>query len=231
MESLTFPLSEEGVQAIRWRLRGTETLLLGLTGGIATGKSTVSLMLEEMGAPLIDFDVLSRRVVMPGTAALKKIVGFFGKEFITADGTLDRKRLAQIVFKDESKRKQLESFTHPDIFQAFFHEIDRLVEIDPASIIQVSIPLLIELGLQPIFDRVVLVYAGPLQQTQRLIERDGISRREADDILKSQMPIDAKLACADYVIGNEGSLADTRKQVESIWRDLIACRSKTVPGA
>jgi len=230
-KKLTFPLSREGVEAVRWRIDGTEALMLGLTGGIATGKSTVSLMLEELGAPLIDFDVLARRVVLPGTSALKKIVHYFGEEVVRPDGDLDRQQLSRIVFQDDRKRKKLESITHPDIFQAFFHEVDRLADMEPAPIIQVSIPLLVELELHPLFDRVMVVYAASRQQVERLIGRDGISRRQAAGILKSQMPIDDKLPAADYVVYNEGSLAETRKQVEIIWQDLVNFQKCPVSGA
>ena len=230
MKKLTFPLSREDVEVVRRRIGGTEVPMLGLTGGIATGKSTVSLMLKELGAPLIDFDVLARRVVLPGTPALKKIVHYFGQEVVRPDGALDRQQLSRIVFQDDRIRKKLENITHPEIFQAFFHEVDRFADMDPAPIIQVSIPLLVELELQPLFDKVMVVYAGFRQQTERLIGRDGISRRRAADILRSQMPIDEKLSAADYVVYNEGSLAETRKQVEIIWQDLVKVQKSPVPG-
>jgi dephospho-CoA kinase len=195
-------------------------LLLGVTGGIASGKTAVAHMLEELGAPIIDFDVLARQVVEPGEPALKDIVDYFGKQVLQEDGSLDRKRLSNIVFRDMEKRKKLESFTHPRISEEFVRHVNKIAEKTPGAIIQVVIPLLIELNMQHRFHKLMVVYIPEELQIERLTERDGISRKEATTILKAQMPIEEKVRYADYVIHNERSLEETRRQVEDVWQTL-----------
>jgi dephospho-CoA kinase len=195
-------------------------LLLGVTGGIASGKTVVAKMLEGLGAPLIDFDVLARQVAEPGKPAFTQIVDYFGKEVLQGDGTLDRKKLSKIVFQDTEKRNQLEGFTHPPIYEAFLKRVRAITEKDPEAIIQAVVPLLIEKNLQSIFDKVLVVYVPEEQQIERLVERDGISRKEAAHMLKAQLPINEKLAYADFVVNNEGSMEETKRQVEEVWREL-----------
>jgi dephospho-CoA kinase len=195
-------------------------LLLGVTGGIASGKTVVAKMLEELGAPLIDFDVLARQVAEPGKPAFTLIVDYFGKEVLQGDGTLDRKKLSKIVFQDTEKRNELEGFTHPPIYEAFLKREKAIMDKDPEAIIQAVVPLLIEKNLQSIFDKVLVVYVPEQQQIERLVERDGISRKEAAHMLKAQLPINEKLAYADFVVNNGGSMEETKKQVEEVWLEL-----------
>lgn len=195
-------------------------LLVAVTGGIASGKSTVSKMLEELGAPLIDLDVLARQVVEPGKPAWKEIVDFFGREIILHDGRIDRKNLSDVVFRDIEKRKRLESLTHPRILEEMCRQVDEIAAGTPDAIIQVGIPLLIELNLQDRFHKVLLVYARREVQMNRLMQRDGISKNSAENILKAQLPIDEKIGYADFVIYNDGLLEETRQQVEEAWRQL-----------
>jgi dephospho-CoA kinase len=195
-------------------------LLLGVTGGIASGKSTVARMLEEMGAPLIDFDVLSRIVVEPGKPAWKEIVTYFGEQILREDRTLNRKALSDIVFRDRGKRRKLESFTHPRIHEEFFRRVKQMIKEDPAAIIQVVVPLLIEANLGSLFDKLLLVYIPEEMQIRRLMEREPISRETAIQVLKSQLPIDEKRKYADYIVDNSGSLEETRRQVEEVWTRL-----------
>ncbi|MBW2066604.1 MAG: dephospho-CoA kinase [Deltaproteobacteria bacterium] len=195
-------------------------LLLGVTGGIATGKSTVAEMLKELGAHLVDTDIIAREVVEPGRPAWKQIVGYFGDSVLKEDGSIDRKKLSSIVFNEEAKRKRLESFTHPFILEEMARHVDRIARNNPAAIIQVVIPLLIEIGSQDRFDKVVLVYAPREVQIERLMKRDAIKRRQAERILDAQLPIDEKLKYADFVIYNDGSLDETRAQVEDLWWKL-----------
>jgi len=195
-------------------------LLLGVTGGIASGKTAVANMLEQMGAPVIDFDVLAREVVEPGKPAWKEIVGYFGDQVLLEDGTLDRKKLSGIVFKDREKRKRLEGFTHPFIGAAYVQQADAIAAGNPDAIIQVVVPLLIEANMQHMFHKILVVYVPRETQIERLSQRDGIPREEAENILAAQLPIDEKVGVADFVIKNGGSLEDTRKQVETLWETL-----------
>ena len=195
-------------------------LLLGVTGGIASGKSTVSAMLEELGAPIVDFDQLAREVVEPGEPAYDRIVGYFGSQVVAEDGTLDRKALSDIVFKDMEKRKKLESFTHPAIFERFAERVNAIAARDPNAVIQVAVPLLLELNLQYMFHKILVIHIPAEEQVRRLAERDGISPDEAANILKAQLPIDEKTGYADFVIDNRGTRDETRRQVEELWDRL-----------
>jgi dephospho-CoA kinase len=195
-------------------------LILGVTGGIASGKSAVSKMLEDLGAPLIDFDLLAREVVEPGKPAWKEIVQFFGKQVLQKDDRVDRMKLAGIVFQDGSKRKTLEKITHPHIVDAFVDQVREIRRRDPRAIIQAVVPLLFEANLRCLVHKVILVYIPREMQIERLMKRDGISRDTAQNILNAQWPIDEKVGYADFVIHNEGPLEETRKQVEEVWKEL-----------
>ncbi|MDD5203784.1 MAG: dephospho-CoA kinase [Desulfobacterales bacterium] len=195
-------------------------LLVAVTGGIASGKSTVSGMLEVLGAPLIDLDILARQVVEPGKPAWEEIADYFNREILLPDGRIDRKRLSDIVFLDSEKRKKLESFTHPRIFEEMCRLVDEIAARTPDAIIQIGIPLLFELNLQHRFHKILLVFARREVQVSRLMERDGISRTSAENILKAQLPIEEKVGSADFVIHNDGSLEETRRQVEAVWKQL-----------
>jgi len=215
-----FPMAYGGMRQLE-ELRGNDQrILLGVTGGIASGKTTVARMLEKLGAPIIDFDLLSRVVVEPGKPAWQEIVSFFGDQVLLPDKTLDRKGLSEIVFRDAEKRKKLEGFTHPRIHQEFVRLVEEHAARDPKVVIQVVIPLLIEANLQSLFHKLLLVYIPPDKQIQRLMERDGISREMAQSILAAQLPIDEKRAYADYIIDNSGTPADTERQVQETWDNL-----------
>ena len=215
-----FPMSYGELNELE-TLRGKDNrLLLGVTGGIATGKTVVSEMLEEMGAPIIDFDIIARQVVEPGKPALEEIVVYFGEQVLQEDGNLDRKKISDIVFRDIEKRKKLEGFTHPRISEEFIRQVNEITNSDPDAIIQVAVPLLIELNLQYRFHKILVVYAPREMQIERLMKRDGITREAAANMLKAQLPIDKKVEYADFVIHNEGSLEETRKQVKDLWELL-----------
>ena len=215
-----FPMSYGGLQELKI-IRGKDNrLLLGVTGGIASGKSTVANMLEELGAPMIDFDVIARQVVEPGTPGWKEIVAYFGEQVLQEDETLDRQKLGDIVFRDLEKRKKLEGFTHPRIHEEFVRQVNEISEKDGNAIIQVVIPLMIELNLQHRFHKNLMVYVPQEVQIERLVKRDGISEEEAVNRLKSQLPIDEKVGYTDFLIHNEHSLEETRRQVEELWETL-----------
>ena len=194
--------------------------MLGVTGGVASGKTTVANMLLELGAPIVDLDLIARQVVAPGKPAWKDIRGYFGDKMIRKDGTIDRKQLSGIVFRNPSKRKRLENFTHPPILEGFGRQINEIMEKNFSGIIQAIIPLLFEVNLQHLVHKILVVYIPPHQQIERLAKRDKISKEEAKNILKAQMPIEKKLEYADFVIHNEGSLDKTRRQVTALWKEL-----------
>lgn len=196
-------------------------LNVGLTGGIATGKSTVDRMFQDRGAYLIDHDALAHRVEEPGLPAWNAIVSFFGMEILNEDRTVNRGRLGAIVFGDEYKRKKLNDIVHPAVFQEWKKEIDGITRKDPRGIIISDIPLLFEVGWQDAVDVIVLIYVSRKEQIRRMTLRNGYTRREAEDRLNAQMSIDEKVLLSDYVINNEESLEKTRKDVDRIWAYLI----------
>ena len=215
-----FPMAYGGMKQVE-EIRGKDNrLLVGVTGGIASGKSTVARMLEELGAPIIDFDALSRMVVEPGKPAWDDIVAYFGEQVLLEDKTLDRKKISEIVFRDPEKRKKLEGFTHPRIYEDFCRLVKEYTQKDPNVIIQVVIPLLIEANLQYMFHKLLLVYVPPEEQVHRLMERDHISREMAQSILAAQLPIEEKKAYADFIVDNSRSLQETKGQVAEVWQKL-----------
>jgi dephospho-CoA kinase len=202
-------------------MRGKDNrLLVAVTGGIASGKSAVSKMLEKLGAPVIDYDVIAREIVEPGKPAWKDIVACFGEDVLKEDRRIDRKKLSDIVFRDMEKRKKLEGFTHPRIIEEAERQADEIARKNPKAIIQVAVPLLIEINIQHKFHKVLLVYVPRETQIERLMKRDAITRKAAESILRAQMSIDEKLRYADFVIHNEGTLDETARQVEQVWEEL-----------
>ena len=199
------------------KLRKENALVLGVTGGIASGKTTVANLFSEMGAPIIDFDLLARTVVEPQKPAWKDIVEYFGEDLLQKDGRIDRKRLSTLVFVDPEKRKKLETFTHPPIVDAFLDQVDHLAKHNAEGIIQAVIPLLYEVSLQHLVHKVLVVYIPREKQLERLIARDGLSQDQAAKILAAQLPIEEKAKKADFVIDNSGHLDETKRQVEKLW--------------
>ncbi len=197
-----------------------ECLLLGVTGGIASGKTAVANMLHELGAPVIDFDILARIVVEPDKPAWKEIVAYFGEQILQKDRTLDRKKLSGIVFNDTEKRKKLESYTHSHIGIEFQQQLSEITARDPGAVILVVVPLLIEANMQGMVDQLLVVHVPPAIQIERLALRDGISKEAAANILSSQLSIDEKVAYANYVIDNQGSLEETREKVQELWSKI-----------
>jgi dephospho-CoA kinase len=195
-------------------------LLLGVTGGIATGKTVVAGMLGAMGAKTIDFDILAREVVEPKKPAWKDIVEYFSEQVLMEDKTLDRKKLSDIVFNDKKKRKKLESFIHPVIGEEFAKRVKKISEKDPEAIIQAVVPLLIEENMRSLFHKLLVVHVPEEIQIHRLVSRDKISEEQAEKIISSQLPIDKKVKLADFVIHNDRTLDKTRAQVEALWEEL-----------
>jgi dephospho-CoA kinase len=199
-------------------------LLLGVTGGIASGKSKVAEMLQEKGALTIDFDQLAREVQEPGQPAYREIAAFFGDRILLEDGKLDRKRLSQIVFADPEKKAMLERFTHGPIIEAFRARFDSYIRERHDAIVQAIIPLLIEAKMQELFDRILLVYAPAALQLSRLVRRDHLSAEHAKRIIDAQLDIERKREHADFIIDNSGAIEDTRRQVDALWKNLKALR-------
>jgi dephospho-CoA kinase len=218
---MLFPMSKEDGEKFQQLKNGGRLLLIGLTGGIASGKSTVAQFLEEEGGVIIDFDILARRTVSPGEKAWRHVVDFFGEGVLLDNRELDRKRLSEIVFSDTGKRKMLENFTHPAIAKEFVKEMEKIASEKGDAIVFSVIPLLIEGGMQELFHSVVVVHIPREKQVQRLMDRDGITRDRALDILNAQMPIEEKLEYADFVIRNDGSIEETKRQVQGLWLNLM----------
>ncbi|MEV7428913.1 dephospho-CoA kinase [Nocardioides sp. NPDC092400] len=183
---------------------------VGLTGGIASGKSTVSAILAELGAIVIDGDLLARKVVEPGTPGLERVVEAFGPEVLTAEGALDRPALGAVVFADEARRKELEAIVHPLVFE-------RIVELEraagPEDLVVHDIPLLAESGRAPTFDAVVVVDVPVETQVERMLGQRGMTREDAEARVRAQATREERLAIATHVIENTGSLEDLRRRV------------------
>lgn len=194
---------------------------IGLTGGIACGKSTVAAMLVALGAELIDADGLAREVVQPGSPGLHQVVEQFGSGILRADGSLDRKALGQIVFADAGARNNLEQILHPLIRAMMRERMEEARRSSPDKLVVVDVPLLFESKLEWMFDETLLVYIPQELQLARLQERDGLSKEQAQRRIDAQIPIEDKRALADHVIDNSGDREATRRQVEQWVRRLV----------
>lgn len=192
---------------------------IGLTGGIATGKSTVAKLLTERGANLIDLDKIAREVVEPGQPALHAIAERFGQAVLQPDGSLDRKKLGAVVFSDLEERKALEAITHPAIRAVMKERMTRYEAEEPDRLIVVDVPLLFESKLESYFEQVMVVYVPRETQLRRLIERDALTPEEAEKRLAAQMDIEEKKRRADILIHNTGTPEDTDRQIDRFWRE------------
>jgi dephospho-CoA kinase len=192
-------------------------LLVGLTGGIGSGKSTVSAMLAERGAEIIDADHIAREVVMPGTAAWCKIRDHFGPGVLFSDGSIDRQALADIVFGDPGKLALLNEITHPAIFQRMADRLEAARDRDVIVVLDAA--LLIETGLARRVDVLVVTHSPKEIQTERLTA-NGMPAEHADARIASQLAPEERLARADIVIDNSGSLEDLGRQVDEVWKEL-----------
>lgn len=190
--------------------------MIALTGGIATGKSLVSGFLMELGVELVDTDRISREVVSPGSPVLERIREIWGNKVICQDGTLDRKKLGEIIFSSEEDREKLNSVIHPEIRRVMFLQVRKC----RGNIVFIDIPLFYE-SKEPIpCNESWLVWCSKEQQIKRLMQRDGIDREEALKRTGSQIDIDEKRKLADLIIDNTGCFEDTRALVEQKWNEL-----------
>jgi dephospho-CoA kinase len=204
--------------------------LVGLTGGIASGKSTFAAALRELGAPVIDADALARAAVRRGTPALAEIVREFGPAILGPDGELDRRAMAALVFPDPAARARLESVVHPAVRAAVAAETARLAAAGH-DLAFYDVPLLFERGLEREVDCVVVVHAPRALQLERLQARDGMTRTEAEARLGAQLPVDEKARRADVVVGNEGDLASLRSRAAPLLAALRAGLGRRLPNA
>ncbi|MDR9791626.1 MAG: dephospho-CoA kinase [Bacillaceae bacterium] len=191
------------------------TMIIGLTGGIASGKSTVSEMLKKRGIPVIDADLIAREVVEVGKKAYTEIVNAFGKEILNEDLTINRARLGSIVFQNEDKRKKLNSIVHPEVRLEMKRRQEQLIS-EGAKAVVLDIPLLFESNLKHLVDKVIVVYTGEKNQLERLMKRNNFSKEEALSRINAQMPLKEKVKFADAVINNDGTLEETEQQLENI---------------
>ena len=191
---------------------------IALTGGIATGKTYVAARLREAGVPIVDADALAREVVEPGSPALSAIRKRFGPDAVRRDGTMDRVRVGQIVFKDKRARLDLEAIIHPAVIKAINDFFNALPKRTPFAV--ADIPLVYETGRDKDFDAIIVVACPRDMQLQRLMERNKLSKEDAERRLAAQLPIDQKVKKATYVINNDGSYESTNAQVDELIKKL-----------
>ncbi len=191
-------------------------IIVGVTGNIAAGKSTVASVFKELGAYIIDWDELAREVVRPHSKAWKQISEHFGKGILNADLNINRRKLADIVFSDKRELANLNHIVHTQVFEMDERTTNEIRSRDPDAMIIKDIPLLFEVTRPVFVDKVIVVYASQETQLRRLQEK-GIDRRDAQRRIESQLPLEEKVKSADFVIDNDGSLEYTRRQVEDIY--------------
>jgi dephospho-CoA kinase len=197
---------------------GSPLLLVGLTGGIATGKSTVSGMFRELDAAIVDADAIVHELLGAGGLAVGPVLALFGDGVRDAAGGVDRARLAEFVFRDEESRKKLESVVHPLVVAT--SEVRMTEAGGRAELVVYDAALLVETGRFAEFDRLVVVVTSTDVQLRRLMDRDGLTAQEAGARVRSQAPLSRKAELADYVIDNSGHWGETRRQVAEVWRQL-----------
>lgn len=195
-------------------------LIIGLTGGIASGKSTVARMLEQKGAFLLDADRFAREAVRPGEAAWSEIVEWLGPAITGPGGALDRQRLGELIFADPDARRRLEAIVHPRVFEAFSKGAEQIRHRHPSAVIIYDVPLLIESKMDQQVDLVLLIYVPRAVQLERLQIRDSLTAVEALVRVQSQMCLEEKRTYADLIIDNRGSRAETLRQVDCVWAGL-----------
>jgi len=195
-------------------------LVVGLTGGVASGKTTVSEILQEEGAYLIDADMIARQLVEPHSATWYEIRKAFGDDILDENGSLRRKKLAARVFSDPDERKILNQILHPQIRREIQNRLKEIAEKDPRAIVIVDAALLVETGDYREMDKVIVIASSPQEQIERLKQRDGMEEEQARNVLASQMPLEEKRKVADFIICNEGSLEETRKRTREVFREL-----------
>ena len=194
--------------------------VIGLTGGIASGKTAVTRHLIELGATVIDADVIAREVLQVNQPAYHEVVEVFGSEVLEEDGEIDRRRLGAVVFGNERARQVLNKITHPRVLHRIQEHLEEM-KAAGVPVVVVSVPLLVETGMDSMMDEVWVVATAPGVQVCRLMARDGFSREEAEARLKAQLPLAEKMRHADRIIDNNGPLSQTYEQVEKMWAETM----------
>lgn len=194
-----------------------QTIVIGITGGIASGKSTISNIIRSLGFVVVDADIAAREVVMPGEPAYQKIIETFGEEILLENKEINRAKLGSIIFHNEEKRLILNSIVHPAVRQKMLADKDAAIERGEKTVFM-DIPLLFESKLTYMVDRTILVYVDENTQLKRLIERNQLSKEEALARIQSQMPLSEKKALADAVIDNNGTIDQSKEQLLEILR-------------
>lgn len=195
--------------------------VIGLTGGIASGKSTVAQVWKALGAAIVDADQVARDIVAPGQPALAEIVRAFGRDVLLPDGTLDRKKLGAIIFADADKRRTLNAITHPRIAVETQARLQALRE-EGVAVAVYEAALLVENGIHHGLDGLIVVFCDEATQLARLVERDGFSADEARARIAAQAPVEAKKAAATWLVDTSGPVAETRKQLARIWEQILS---------
>ena len=195
-------------------------LIVGLTGGVASGKTTVSEVLREEGAILIDADQIARELVQPQTPAWQELVRAFGNDILDREGSIHRQKLASLIFSNPRKRSLLNRILHPRIKEEIGRRLKGIQQKDPEAIVVIDAPLLIETGGHREMDKVIVVVCTETQQIERLRRRNQLSEEQARAMLSSQMSLEEKAALADYVICNEGSSEETRQKARNVLKEL-----------
>jgi len=203
-------------------------MIVGLTGGVASGKTTVSEALREEGAILIDADQIARELVQPQTPAWQELVRAFGNEILDRNGSIHRQKLASLIFSNPRQRSLLNQILHPRIKEEIGRRLKNIQQKNPEAIVVIDAPLLIETGGHREMDKVIVVVSTEAQQIERLRRRNQLSEEQARAMLSSQMSLEEKTRVADYVICNEGSPEETRQKARNIFKELkrIALQAK-----
>ncbi|MCL4426096.1 MAG: dephospho-CoA kinase [Firmicutes bacterium] len=198
--------------------------VIGLTGGIASGKSTVSRILKELGAEIIDADMVAKEVIRPQLPAWRELVATFGRAILNDDKTINRRKLGQMVFGNPEALAKLNTITHPRIIQVIKDRIEQIKRRDETGVIVIDAPLLIEAGMVSLTDEVWLVMVDPDIQLSRLMARDHFTFQEALNRLNAQMSPEEKMKYARRIIDNRGPVEETTKEVVRLWQELKSCR-------
>ena len=201
-------------------------ITIGLTGGIASGKSLVAQILRRLGCEVIDTDAIARDVVVPGTEGWQAVVTEFGPQILAEDGAINRAKLASIIFADAGRREILNSLLHPLIIRAVGEQVAVIQARDPDAVVVVDVPLLIECNMQNDFDEVMVVWAPRETQIARLMARNGLCEEDARERIASQLPLDHKRECATFVVENDADREKTEEQVRRFFSDLKRGRDR-----